>query len=127
MRNSIPAVWPHLFWLDDFCTTPPCPNDNLLCPRLRQVAGVFTNLFGGVAGSKYGLRFTLLTSLVLQVGAHCRILAFFFPRGRLIHQLVNVGVVGVKSLSSPRHTSNSFQMHDPLSVCSGLTRCLCFP
>ncbi|CBJ30465.1 putative membrane transporter (ISS) [Ectocarpus siliculosus] len=32
-----------------------------------EVAGVFTNLFGGVAGSKYGLRFTLLTSLVLQI------------------------------------------------------------
>ncbi|CAN0482891.1 unnamed protein product, partial [Hapterophycus canaliculatus] len=32
-----------------------------------QVAGVFTNLFGGVAGSKYGLRCTLLTSLALQV------------------------------------------------------------
>lgn len=31
------------------------------------MAGVFTNLFGGVAGSKYGLRCTLLTSLVLQV------------------------------------------------------------
>lgn len=35
-----------------------------------QVAGVFTNLFGGVAGSKYGLRFTLLSSLVLQVSSH---------------------------------------------------------
>lgn len=34
---------------------------------LPQVAGVFTNLFGGVAGSKYGLRCTLLTSLALQV------------------------------------------------------------
>lgn len=32
-----------------------------------QVAGVFTNLFGGVAGSRYGLRCTLLASLVLQV------------------------------------------------------------
>eukprot|EP00752_Nemacystus_decipiens_P003165 g2929.t1 len=32
-----------------------------------EVAGVFTNLFGGVAGSKYGLRCTLLTSLALQI------------------------------------------------------------
>ncbi|CAM9245362.1 unnamed protein product [Scytosiphon promiscuus] len=32
-----------------------------------EVAGVFTNLFGGVAGSKYGLRCTLLTSLTLQI------------------------------------------------------------
>eukprot|EP00752_Nemacystus_decipiens_P003589 g3308.t1 len=32
-----------------------------------EVAGVFTNLFGGVAGSKYGLRCTLLSSLLLQV------------------------------------------------------------
>lgn len=31
-----------------------------------QVAGVFTNLFGGVAGSKFGLKCTLLSSLVLQ-------------------------------------------------------------
>ena len=36
---------------------------------VAQVAGVFTNLFGGVAGSRYGLRCTLLTSLVLQVRA----------------------------------------------------------
>lgn len=91
MRNQIiTAVWRHLFWLHEFCTTPPRPYCNLRRPWLRQVAGVFTNLFGGVAGSKYGLRFTLLTSLVLQVGAHCRMLAFFFPRGRLVF----VGVVG---------------------------------
>eukprot|EP00903_Cladosiphon_okamuranus_P007581 g7354.t1 len=32
-----------------------------------EVAGVFTNLFGGVAGSKYGLRCTLLSSLLLQI------------------------------------------------------------
>eukprot|EP00903_Cladosiphon_okamuranus_P018339 g16871.t1 len=32
-----------------------------------EVAGVFTNLFGGVAGSKYGLRCTLLSSLSLQI------------------------------------------------------------
>ncbi|CAN0284284.1 unnamed protein product, partial [Discosporangium mesarthrocarpum] len=32
-----------------------------------ELAGVFTNLFGSLAGSKYGLRFTLLTSLFLQV------------------------------------------------------------
>ncbi|CAM9980606.1 unnamed protein product, partial [Pylaiella littoralis] len=32
-----------------------------------RTAGVFTNLFGGVAGTKYGLRCTLLTSLVLQI------------------------------------------------------------
>ena len=34
---------------------------------LCQVAGVFTNLFGGVAGSKFGLQCTLMTSLILQV------------------------------------------------------------
>ena len=38
-----------------------------VCTFPLQVAGVFTNLFGGVAGSKYGLRCTLLTSLFLQV------------------------------------------------------------
>lgn len=32
-----------------------------------QVAGIFTNLFGGVAGSKMGLYFTLITSLLLQM------------------------------------------------------------
>ncbi|CAM9605603.1 unnamed protein product, partial [Sphacelaria rigidula] len=32
-----------------------------------QVAGVFTNLFGGLAGNKYGLRCTLLSSLFLQI------------------------------------------------------------
>ena len=34
---------------------------------LCQVAGVFTNLFGGVAGSKFGLQCTLITSMILQV------------------------------------------------------------
>ncbi|CAM9497833.1 unnamed protein product [Ascophyllum nodosum] len=34
---------------------------------LYEVAGVFTNLFGGVAGSKFGLQCTLMTSLILQI------------------------------------------------------------
>lgn len=39
----------------------------IVVPLMLQVAGVFTNLFGGVAGSKYGLQCTLLSSLFLQV------------------------------------------------------------
>ncbi|CAM9804462.1 unnamed protein product, partial [Ascophyllum nodosum] len=34
---------------------------------LYEVAGVFTNLFGGVAGSKFGLQCTLITSMILQI------------------------------------------------------------
>ncbi|KAG5186385.1 putative membrane transporter [Tribonema minus] len=34
---------------------------------LYEVAGVFTNLFGGVAGSKFGLFCTLMTSIFLQI------------------------------------------------------------
>lgn len=37
-----------------------------------QVAGVFTNLFGGVAGSKFGLKCTLLSSLILQASRDTR-------------------------------------------------------
>jgi hypothetical protein len=41
----------------------------LLCclPLLLQVAGIFTNFFGGVAGSKFGLFCMLMSSLVLQI------------------------------------------------------------
>jgi hypothetical protein len=32
-----------------------------------EIAGVFTNLFGGVAGTKFGLFCTLMSSLLLQI------------------------------------------------------------
>ncbi|CAM9495030.1 unnamed protein product [Chrysoparadoxa australica] len=38
---------------------------------LYELAGVFTNLFGGVAANIYGLQFTLLTSLALQIACLC--------------------------------------------------------
>jgi hypothetical protein len=44
---------------------------------LLQVAGIFTNFFGGVAGSKFGLFCMLLSSLGLQilclVSAYCSV------------------------------------------------------
>ena len=58
------------------------------CPLiiLAEVAGVFTNLFGGVAGSKFGLFYTLISSLFLQilcVGALMLIPALFGDLNRV--------------------------------------------